>query len=251
MGFFDSKWTVEFEYSDGFLSSYKKATIVVEASSEYDAKSKANSILKPQHKYFHILKIFKSDGSKGTYKTKENLYRPSYEYKDTSSEIDELERERTRLEEERRKLERERERLERERWHNSLSPEERKAEDERVNKEREELDAYYAQAESTNYSIESKPKKPHYTYWQFILFLANVVFVPGLFIGTCMITEPALTDKYKDELWIMFDVVPAIFCWIAFAISLFLTILFFVLWRKRCKKRRQIEIVTIFGSKIA
>lgn len=251
MGFFDSKWTVEFEYSDGFLSSYKKATIVVEASSEYDAKSKANSILKPQHKYFHILKIFKSDGSKGTYKTKENLYRPSYEYKDTSSEIDELERERTRLKEEKRKLERERERLERERWYNSLSPEERKAEEERVNKEREELDAYYAQVESTNYSIESKPKKPHYTYWQFILFLVNVVFVPGLFIGACMITEPALTDEYKDELWIMFDVVPAIFLLDCICYLFVPNDFVFCPLEKKMQKRRQIEIVTIFGSKIA
>ena len=46
MGFFDSKWIVEFEYSEGFLSSTKKATMVIEASSEYSAKDKAKSVLR-------------------------------------------------------------------------------------------------------------------------------------------------------------------------------------------------------------
>lgn len=70
MGFFDSEWLVEFEYCDSFLASYKKATIVVEASSEYSAKDKAKSVLKPRHKYLNILKVVKNNGSKGTYEIK-------------------------------------------------------------------------------------------------------------------------------------------------------------------------------------
>ena len=55
MGFFDSNWIVEFEYSDSFLGSYKKATMVVEASSEYSAKDKAKSVLKANHKFVKVL----------------------------------------------------------------------------------------------------------------------------------------------------------------------------------------------------
>lgn len=59
MGFFDSKWLVEYEYSDGFFSSYKKATIVVDASSEYSAKDTAKRVLNNQHKYVRIIRATK------------------------------------------------------------------------------------------------------------------------------------------------------------------------------------------------
>lgn len=55
MVFFDSKWIVEFEYSNGFFSSYKKSTITVDASSEYAAKDAAKRVLKNQYKYLKIL----------------------------------------------------------------------------------------------------------------------------------------------------------------------------------------------------
>lgn len=75
MGFFDSKWIVEFEYSEGFLSSTKKATMVVEASSEYSAKDKAKSVLRANHKYVRILSAHKSGGKDEEKKT---TYKPSY-----------------------------------------------------------------------------------------------------------------------------------------------------------------------------
>ena len=59
MGWFDVKWIVEYEYSDGFFSSYKKDTMVVDASSEYDAKSTAKKVLVNQHKYVNILNATK------------------------------------------------------------------------------------------------------------------------------------------------------------------------------------------------
>ena len=62
MGFFDSKWIVEFEYSDSFIGSYKKATMVVEASSEYSAKDKAKAVLKANHKFVKVLSAHKSGG---------------------------------------------------------------------------------------------------------------------------------------------------------------------------------------------
>lgn len=62
MGIFDSKWIVEFEYSEGFLSSYKKASMVVEASSEYSAKDKAKDLLKSSFKFVKIISAHKSSG---------------------------------------------------------------------------------------------------------------------------------------------------------------------------------------------
>lgn len=59
MGFFDSQWIVYYEYSTGFFSSYKKASIVVEASSRYDAERKAKSVLRPLYKYLRIRKVEK------------------------------------------------------------------------------------------------------------------------------------------------------------------------------------------------
>lgn len=74
MGFFDIKWIVEYEFSEGFLSSYKKGTIVVEASSEYDAKNKAQSVLKGSYSFVKVLSAHKSGGkseeNKATYKPK-------------------------------------------------------------------------------------------------------------------------------------------------------------------------------------
>ena len=74
MGFLDSKWIVEFEYSSGIFSSNKKGTIVVEASSEYDAERKAKSVLKGSYSYVKILSAHKSTGkseeNKSTFKPK-------------------------------------------------------------------------------------------------------------------------------------------------------------------------------------
>lgn len=64
MGFFDSKWVVIFEYSNGIFSSNKTGSIVVEASSEYSAKDKAKSVLKGSYKYVKVLSAVKAD-SKG------------------------------------------------------------------------------------------------------------------------------------------------------------------------------------------
>lgn len=75
MGFFDSKWIVEFEYSDSFIGSYKKATMVVEASSEYSAKDKAKSVLKANHKYVRVLSAHKSGGK---VEERNTSYKPSY-----------------------------------------------------------------------------------------------------------------------------------------------------------------------------
>ena len=74
MGFLDSKWIVEFEFSSGVFSSNKKGTIVVEASSEYDAERKAKSVLKGSYSYVKILSANKSTGkseeNKATFKPK-------------------------------------------------------------------------------------------------------------------------------------------------------------------------------------
>lgn len=74
MGLFDSKWIVEFEYSEGFFSSTKKATMVIEASSEYSAKNKAKAVLRGSYSYVKILSARKSarriDEKNVTYKPK-------------------------------------------------------------------------------------------------------------------------------------------------------------------------------------
>ena len=75
MGFFDSKWIVEFEYSDSIIGSYKKATMVVEASSEYSAKDKAKSVLKANHKFVRVLSAHRSGGKQ---EEKGTTYKPSY-----------------------------------------------------------------------------------------------------------------------------------------------------------------------------
>lgn len=64
MGFFDSKWIVTFEYSNGIFSSNKTGSMVVEASSEYSAKDKVKSVLKGSYKYVKVLSAVKAD-SKG------------------------------------------------------------------------------------------------------------------------------------------------------------------------------------------
>lgn len=77
MGFLDTKWIVEYEFSEGFLSSYKKGSMVVEASSEYDAKRKAQSVLKGSYKFVKVLSANKSGGkseeNKATFKPKANV----------------------------------------------------------------------------------------------------------------------------------------------------------------------------------
>ena len=61
MGFFDSKWVVEFSYREGgiFLGKTVESSIVVDASSEYDAERKAKSVLNNQYKDVKILKKYK------------------------------------------------------------------------------------------------------------------------------------------------------------------------------------------------
>ena len=62
MGLFDSKWIVEFEVSKGILSSNKKGTMTVEASSQSSAESKAKAALKVEYSYVKILSAHKSSG---------------------------------------------------------------------------------------------------------------------------------------------------------------------------------------------
>ena len=62
MGLFDTNWIVEFEYSEGLIASYKKASMVVEASSEFDAKDKAKSVLKNSYRFVRVLSAHKSSG---------------------------------------------------------------------------------------------------------------------------------------------------------------------------------------------
>lgn len=61
MGFFDSKWVVTFEYSNGIFSANKTGSIVVEASNEYSAKDKAKGVLKGSYKYVTILSATPAD----------------------------------------------------------------------------------------------------------------------------------------------------------------------------------------------
>ncbi|MCQ2743158.1 MAG: hypothetical protein MJ239_07755 [Bacilli bacterium] len=71
MGFFDSRWIVEFEYSKGYFSSYKKTAIEVEASSEHNAIDKAKSVAKPMYFSVRNFKAHKLDGvSKTSFKIK-------------------------------------------------------------------------------------------------------------------------------------------------------------------------------------
>ena len=66
MGLFDSKWIVEFEVSKGILSSNKKGTMTVEASSQSSAESKAKAALKVEYSYVKILSAHKSYAPKTT-----------------------------------------------------------------------------------------------------------------------------------------------------------------------------------------
>lgn len=64
MGFFESNYIVEFEYSPGFFSSTKKGTMVVKATGEPSAKKIAKQILEQQFKFIKILGAHKSSGKK-------------------------------------------------------------------------------------------------------------------------------------------------------------------------------------------
>lgn len=91
MGLFDKKWIVEYEYSDGFFSSYKKATMVVDAPSEFSAKDKAKGVLKNSYKYVKVLSTHQSGGReeerKASFKPKiEEKPRPVYSAPLQSSE---------------------------------------------------------------------------------------------------------------------------------------------------------------------
>ena len=63
MGLFDLKWIVEIEYSDGFLSSNKKDTVIVDAKNDYEAKQKIKKDPQFSHKYFWIrsVKLYNPD----------------------------------------------------------------------------------------------------------------------------------------------------------------------------------------------
>ena len=64
MSLFNSDYIVEFEYSDGFLSSFKKSTMTIKASSEYDAKTKVKTLLEKERKYVKILSVAESNATK-------------------------------------------------------------------------------------------------------------------------------------------------------------------------------------------
>jgi len=57
MGLFDLKWIVEIEYSDGFLSSNKKDTVIVDAKNDYEAKQKIKKDPQFSHKYLWIRSV--------------------------------------------------------------------------------------------------------------------------------------------------------------------------------------------------
>lgn len=57
MGFFDLKWIVEIEYSDGFFRSNKKESIIVDALNDYEAKLKVKKDPQYQHKYLWIRSV--------------------------------------------------------------------------------------------------------------------------------------------------------------------------------------------------
>lgn len=120
MGLFDTNWIVEFEYSEGFFSSYKKATIEVQASSEYGAKDKAKAVLKPKYNYLKIIGVYKSDSKNNkrlfSTTTEANFFNEPLSCSSSISDTErrDLERERERLNRERAELEREKRELEEE-----------------------------------------------------------------------------------------------------------------------------------------
>lgn len=63
MSIFDLKWIVEIEYSDGFLSSNKKDTVIVDAKNDYEAKQKVKKDPQFSHKYLWIrsVKLYNQD----------------------------------------------------------------------------------------------------------------------------------------------------------------------------------------------
>ncbi len=61
MGFFDIKWIIEIEYSDGFLRSNKIDTIIVDAKNDYEAKQKVKNDPQYQHKYLWIKSVKRYD----------------------------------------------------------------------------------------------------------------------------------------------------------------------------------------------
>ena len=62
MGLFNTKWIVEFEFSEGFFSSHKNGTMVVEASSEYSARRNAKAVLEANYRFVKVLSARKSGG---------------------------------------------------------------------------------------------------------------------------------------------------------------------------------------------
>ncbi len=57
MSIFHLKWIVEIEYSDGFLSSNKKDTVIVDAKNDYEAKQKVKKDPQYSHKYLWIRSV--------------------------------------------------------------------------------------------------------------------------------------------------------------------------------------------------
>jgi len=151
MGFFDSRWIVEFEYYEGIFTGYKKGSIVVEASSEYDAKSVAKKSLSSTYRELKIKNARRSNGKADesgrmaptvtSYDRSSNYYinQKIKEDEDRARKERELlqiaQRE---LERERRMLRDEREKLEFERWYSSLTPDEQKKYDEEQRKKAEQ-----------------------------------------------------------------------------------------------------------------
>lgn len=73
MGFFDVKWIVEIEYSDGFLQSNKTDFVVVDAPNDYKAKQIVKNDPKYHHKYLRIKSVKRYD-SKTNVEVQETIY---------------------------------------------------------------------------------------------------------------------------------------------------------------------------------
>lgn len=84
MGLFSKKWVVEFEASKGIFSSTKKQTMVVEATSKYDAERVAKSILKPNFSYIKILSVSENQGNSSS---KDDLYKPPVNSVKTNQDV--------------------------------------------------------------------------------------------------------------------------------------------------------------------
>lgn len=214
MGLFDTTWIVEFEYSEGFFSSYKKSSIEIQASSEYDAKDKAKAVLKPAYSYLKILGAYKSNsGNRNGSFSQTGTFKPSSGVfstvgsggSDLEQEKERLRIEKAELERERRSLEEEKERIRYERWYQSLSDEEKKAEDVRVAEENKKLETEYKNQMdlvTDDFEVQKGQKKRKIPVSFFVLAAVDafLVLVPiGIMIAISF-GEKVLEEGYKEAL---------------------------------------------------